>query len=397
MPKVPEKYTKIVVLAAQLYSQYNCTVRMATKHIVIDGRIRRASTGRPVDRLLEHLQNLPSDFKYSVLLEKDDDWQPKNKKFTPVICKYRQFSFNPLQQLTFARQLYKLKSDLVHFTMTGQQPIFYFGKQITFTHDLTMFKYVRPGRLPKWLHGLRMLGYRLIMWQAHKKAAKILVPTEYVRDAVAKFFRLNSRKLAVTLEASEPPIIGPAEKPEILDDGSEFILYVGSAFPHKNLDRLITSFGLLREHHPNLKLVLAGKREYHSKKLRSWAKSKPYFDDIIFTGFVSEPELKWLYQNAQAYVFPSLSEGFGLPPLEAMAHGCPVVSSNATCLPEVNGEAAHYFDPEDVADMAAKINDVLVNTQLRKKLIEKGHEQTKKYSWRRMAEQTLEVYKEILG
>lgn len=80
-----------------------------------------------------------------------------------------------------------------------------------------------------------------------------------------------------------------------------------------------------------------------------------------------------------------------------MVHGCPVVCSNATCLPEVNGDAAHYFDPEDVGDMAAKVNDVLVNTNLRQKLVSKGYEQTKKYSWKRMAEQTLEVFNEVLN
>lgn len=367
---------------------------MAVKHIVIDARIRRASTGRPVDRLLEYLQALDTDNKYTVLVEPSDDWQPKNRKFKVVTCRFRQFSFNPFQQLTFAWQLYRLKPDLVHFTMTGQQPLFYFGRQITFTHDLTMFKYVRAGRLPGWLHRLRMVGYRLLVWQAHRKARKILVPTEYVRDATAKFHLFTNRKLVVTLEASEPPLAVTPEKPDYAPES--FIMYVGSAFPHKNLDRLITSFGLIKETHPDLKLVLVGKREYHAKQLRRWAKSKPYFDDIIFTGFVPDTELKWLYQHAKAYVFPSLSEGFGLPPLEAMVHGCPVVSSNATCLPEVNGDAAHYFDPEDINDMAAKINDVLANSTLRSKLIEKGYAQAKKYSWKRFSEQTLEVYQQIL-
>src|SRR5690606_34189845 len=106
-------------------------------------------------------------------------------------------------------------------------------------------------------------------------------------------------------------------------------MYTGSAFPHKNLDRLITAFALLKERHPELQLVLVGKREYHSKKLGRWAKKQPYFDDIIFTGFIPDEELKWYYEHARAYVFPSLNEGFGLPGLEAMVHGCPVVSSNA--------------------------------------------------------------------
>lgn len=368
---------------------------MGSKHIVIDGRIRRASTGRPVDRLIKYLQILDKTNKYTILLEPDDEWKPKSKRFKTVPCGYKQFSFNPWQQITFAWFLYRLKPDLVHFTMTGQQPLFYFGPQTTFTHDLTMFKYAHPGKLPKWLHNIRMRGYRLIVWQAHRKAKKILVPTEYVRDAVAKFHLFTSRRLVVTQEASEPPIAAATQAPD--SSPEEFIMYLGRSFPHKNIERLVEAFGLLKPEHPGLKLVLVGKREYHAKKLQRWAKSKPYYDDIIFTGFIPDVEAKWYYENTRAYVFPSLSEGFGLPGLEAMAHGCPVVSSNAACLPEVHGDAAHYFDPEDIADMAAKINDVLTKGSLRSKLITNGHKQVKKFSWQKMARQHVDVFQEVLA
>jgi glycosyltransferase involved in cell wall biosynthesis len=112
---------------------------------------------------------------------------------------------------------------------------------------------------------------------------------------------------------------------------------------------------------------------------------------------VSEGELRWLYEHCAAYVFPSLSEGFGLPGLEAMVHGAPVVSSNATCLPEVYGDAAHYFDPLNVDDIARKITEVLDNQALRNNLIARGHAQAATYSWRRMAEQTLAVYEACLA
>ncbi|MBU2036827.1 glycosyltransferase family 4 protein, partial [Patescibacteria group bacterium] len=115
-------------------------------------------------------------------------------------------------------------------------------------------------------------------------------------------------------------------------------------------------------------------------------------DQLVFTGFVPDEELGVLYQNASAYVFPSLCEGFGLPPLEAMARGAPVVSSNATCLPEILGQAAHYFDAASPADMAAKISEVLTGETLRQQLIAQGFEQIKKYSWQRMAEETQKIY-----
>ncbi len=111
---------------------------------------------------------------------------------------------------------------------------------------------------------------------------------------------------------------------------------------------------------------------------------------------MSDAELKWLYENAEAYVFPSLSEGFGLPGLEAMAHGCPVISSSATCLPEVYGDAAEFFDPKDVNDMAKTIDNVLTNKKLRISLARKGKNQIKNYSWQKMAQETLDTYKECL-
>jgi len=364
------------------------------KHIVIDARIRRASTGRPVARLLEHLQAVDSPYRYTILLETGDDWRPTKKNFSVAYSRFSMFSFNPINQFLSAKQLYCLRPDLVHFTMTPQQSVMFFGKQITFTHDLTMFKFTRAGRLPDWLHALRMQGYRFLMWQAHKKAAHVITPTQYVSDDVSKRYLFVNRKISVTLESSEPPLPGKAKAPAT--QPNEFIMYTGSAFPHKNLGRLVRAFCLLKEQHPDQKLVLVGKREYHSKQLEKWASTLGCFDDIIFTGFIPDQELKWYYENARAYVFPSLSEGFGLPGLEAMVHGCPVVSSDATCLPEVHGDAAIYFSPTDVQEMAAKIDEVISSEPLRKKLITKGYENAKRFSWRRMTTQTVQIFDDVL-
>lgn len=319
-----------------------------------------------------------------------DEWTPSNNNFSTSVCKYKMFSFNLIQQFSYARMLYKLQPDLVHFTMTGQQPVGYFGAQTTFTHDLTMFDYVRAGRLPKLLHFLRMRGYRFLMWQSHKKARYVIVPSEYVRDDVYKKYLFVRRKLKVTLESSEPPIKGKAEKLENID--KPFILHVGSPFPHKNIERLIEAFKILKSKNKNLTLVLAGKREYYFDKLEESLVGDTIRDSIVIPGFVSSGELKWLYENTECYVLPSLSEGFGLPGLEAMAHGCPLVSSNATCLPEIYGNAAEYFNPLDTEDMAAKISKVINGQKTKETLIAAGHRQLKKYSWKKMASETLDIY-----
>ncbi|MET0779451.1 MAG: glycosyltransferase family 1 protein [Candidatus Saccharimonadales bacterium] len=174
-------------------------------------------------------------------------------------------------------------------------------------------------------------------------------------------------------------------------------MYLGNAFPHKNILALVKAFDLLHKQRPHLKLVLVGRKEKHYIELEEQVQKFASKDSIIITGFLPDEQAKWLYQHCQAYVFPSLSEGFGLPALEAMAHGTVVAASYASCLPEVYGEAAHYFDPRDPHDMATKIADVLDDKKLRTQLHAAAKEQIKKYSWRTMAEQTLTVYNDVLA
>ena len=363
-------------------------------HIVIDARIRRASTGRYVDRLVEHLQKIDGQNRYTVLVQPDDPWQPSAPNFSRVDSPYPQFSFNPLHQLGFARQLYGLSADLVNFPM-NQQPLLYLKAVVTSTMDLTMLRFTRAGRHSALFHALRMAAYKFLFWYSLKKSKAIITITEFVKGDLEKHYPFTRGHISVTYCASEPPL--DIEAIMLRGVREPFIMHAGSPFPHKNIDRLVTAFEILKQTYPKLQLVLAGKKEYYFEQLEKQAKTSKYADDIIITGFISDEELKWLYLNAEAYVLPSLSEGFGLPGLEAMAHGCPLVSSNATCLPEVYGDAAHYFDPNNVEDIAAKTSEVIKNRELRKELIRKGYIQLKKYSWRRMAEQTLVVYKKALN
>ncbi len=369
---------------------------MAAKkpHIVIDARIRQDSTGRPVVRLLEHLQDSSKANRYTVILQFGDDWKPKKINFSVVYTNTPNFSFNLVRQITYSWMLYRLKADLVYFMLTPQQPLLYFGKQATFTHDLGMLKFARAGKLPGWLHTVRMRGYRLLLWSAHKRAEHIIVPTQFVADEVNKYHLFTNRKTTVAHEASEPPLKAKARAPE--REPVEFIMYTGSAFEHKNLKRLIQAFAVLKEKHSTLELVLVGKREKYSKALEKWASSQPFFDDIHFTGFIPDEELKWYYQNARCYVFPTLNEGFGLPGLEAMVHGCPVASSNASCLPEVHGDAASYFDPLDVADIADKIHGVISSEKLREELITLGYKNAKRFSWKKFTAIHIDMFRSLV-
>jgi len=247
------------------------------------------------------------------------------------------------------------------------------------------------------VYKLKINLYKFLVWWSHRKSKRIIVPTRTVAEEFIKRQPFIKNKIDVTYEASEPPLPGKAVRPDQVSADSRFIMYVGTAFPHKNLPVLIDALPQIVKNNPDIKLVLAGKTEKHYLELQEYAAKSPVRDHIIFTGFVPDESLKWLFEHAQAYVFASLSEGFGLPPLEAMQHGTPVVCSNASVMPEVYGDAAHYFDPTKPTDCAAKINEVLDNKKLRGQLIKNGYKQLKKYSWRKMAEETLTVYKSTLN
>lgn len=366
---------------------------MAT-HIVIDARELRTTTGRYVERLLHYLQEVDTDrsHHYTVLLKpKDmDGWEPISKRFTKVASPFKEFTF--AEQIGLLGQLLQLHPDLVHFPMV-QQPILYRGKVVTTMQDLTTLRFVNPSK-NRVVFTVKQRIYRWVNRIAARKSAAIITPSEFVKDDVARQMHANSRKITVTYEAGDSVDASPEPMVEFVD--KQYIMYLGRPLPHKNLERLIDAFAVLKQSHPNLHLVLAGKRDVLFRRHERETKRKG-IPDVHFTGFVSDGQLRWLYEHCAAYVFPSLSEGFGLPALEAMAHGAPVASSDATCLPEIYGDAAHYFDPLDVAAMAKAIGDILDKPDLRAKLIVAGKKQVKKYSWQRMAEQTLAVYNQVLG
>ncbi len=360
--------------------------------IVIDARFVRTTTGRYIERLLYYLQKVDRTNDYIVLLKPRDmeGWQPSNPRFTKVASPHKEFTF--AEQLGLLRQIRNLKPDLVHFTMV-QQPVFYRGKVVTTMHDLTTIRFRNPSK--NWLvFTVKQLVYKWLNKRVARKSTMIITPSNFVRDDVAAYTGVPKTKISVTYEATEPAAAEPEVVKSLKPD--QFIMYVGRPQPHKNLERLVEAFVQLKKNHPHLKLVLVGKLDPLYKRLQHQVSQKA-IDGVVFAGFVSDGQLRWLYENTAAYVFPSLSEGFGLPALEAMVHGAPVVSSNATCLPEIYGEAAFYFDPLDIDDMAAKINQVLSDEALRQKLIKVGRAQVKKYSWQRMAERTLAIYNQVLN
>ena len=359
--------------------------------VVIDARESGSSTGRYIDKLLENLSQFEPHLDICVLTKPARLAELKKlaPNFEIVESPYKEFTFG--EQLGFKKQLDTQKADLVHFGM-AQQPVLYRGAAVTTTHDLTTLRFINPDKNPI-VFGFKQLVYRFVVKRAARRSKVVITPSEFVKHDVAQFAEISPEKIVVTYEAAEP-INDPAELVKGLAS-EQFIMYVGRPMPHKNLERLIKAFMGLKAQHPNLKLVLAGKKDANYRRIEAGVQ-KQGLENVVFTDFVSEGQLRWLYENCAAYIFPSLSEGFGLPGLEAMVHGAPVVSSNATCLPEIYGDAAHYFDPHDVQAMADAINEVLTDKDLRESLIRAGRQQAAKYSWQRTAEQTLAVYNKVL-
>jgi glycosyltransferase involved in cell wall biosynthesis len=360
------------------------------KKIVIDARGYKTTTGRYVRKLIEYLEQLEANQKersYVVLLHKNEfeQYQPANAQFSKQIADYAHYGL--AEQVGFLRFLQTLKADLVHFSMP-QQPILYRGKSVTTIHDLTLLRFF-PGNKNRLVFKIKQAVGSFVFKQIANTNQHLLANSQFTKDDYVEFSGIDPKKVTVTLLGADVETKKPVPHTPLVD--KSYILYVGQQSEHKNLWRLVEAHQALLPHHPDLQLVIAGKLTPAGEQLKDKAKQAKY-KNICYAGFVEDAELAWLYQNSAAYVFPSLSEGFGLPGLEAMAYKAPVVSSNATCLPEVYDDAAHYFDPTDIQDMAEKISEVLTNKKLRSTLIKNGTRQLKKFSWKRTAEKTLEVY-----
>ncbi len=176
----------------------------------------------------------------------------------------------------------------------------------------------------------------------------------------------------------------------------EYILFVGTLQPRKNITRLIEAFSKI-SNTSNLSLVVVGKKGWQYDEILEAPKKFEVEEKVKFLDFIADEDLPNLYKNALCFVLPSLYEGFGLPVLEAMKYGCPVITSNISSLPEAGGDAALYVDPLDVNDIAKNLELIIQNSELRKKLIKKGYEQIKKFSWEKTARETLSVLTKIVN
>ncbi|MBI3576598.1 glycosyltransferase family 4 protein [Candidatus Gottesmanbacteria bacterium] len=348
--------------------------------IGIDARlINETGVGRYMRNLVVQLGRIDGKNFYIVFLngEAFDTFEVPNSRWQKRLADVAWHSV--AEQFIMPWLFIKEHLDLVHIPYFNV-PIFYPGKFIVTIHDLTIlhFDTGKATTLPLPFYKLRRLGYYLVLAVGLRRAQKIIAVSQTTKQEIIDHFGINEKKIVITHEGIDT--LATSDKRQAI---SQYFLYVGNAYPHKNLETLLKAIAKLKS-----KLVLVGKDDYFYQRL-------PRQDNVTFFGEANDGQLRSLYKNAIALVFPSLMEGFGLPGLEAMAVGTPVVCSDIPVFREVYGEAALYFDALDINDLVKKLSEITTNDSLRKNLVGKGLVKVKSYSWTKLAEQTLAAYNSV--
>ncbi len=372
-------------------------------------------TQEVVDNLIKINNAADSDdFTYVIFLSPDnfDEFTSEGPRVKKIKLSCIWYGWR--EQLVFPYYLWREKLDLVHFPHFNV-PILTSVKFVVTIHDLilTHFPTVRASTRSRAYYYFKNLVYHLVIWLALKRAAAVIAVSEFTKNDIVQKFRISPSKIQVTYEGlanlskgRDSLFVSKLDSHEVLAQyniANKFLLYVGNAYPHKNLEFLLKVFSRLHVTQPDLRLVLVGKLDYFYLRLQDYARSLNLWqknnlnNPVIFTAYVPDAQLALFYAAALAYVFPSLYEGFGLPPLEAMAQGCPVLSSSLSSLPEILGDACLYFDPAREDDLLAKINLIMTDQAKRDNLKHLGQALVKKYNWWECANQTRLIYKQALN
>lgn len=369
------------------------------KRIVIDGRwIKQTGIGRCVEETLRHLLEIDHDNHYILLVRDEDRARLDLKNPNLELVSANITWYTAAEQTKLLKLIKSLKPDLVHFT-NFNFPILYRGRFVVTIHDLTLlrFKNINAAKYSRVVYHARDAVMRSVMRLAVKRSKAIIAPSQFVAQEIAKKYHIPKAKLSVVYWAARQPYQRASVDKSELGINRPYLLYVGNAYPHKNLERLIMAFGkLITDYMLDFQLVIVGKKDTFHAALEKEVRDAKLEKRVIFTDYVSDRELAGLYKGAAIYVFPSLSEGFGLPPVEAMSYDLPVASSNATCLPEVIGDAAEFFDPTNIDDMARVIASLLSDDYRRDQLRKLGRARVRDFDWLTSAEATLEVYQKAL-
>ncbi len=360
--------------------------------IGIDARmIDNTGIGRYLRNLLIHLARLDNKNEYIVFVNQGNSQvvTQKNFIFVPLKIHVPLYSFS--EQSWFPMEIRKWKLELIHYP-NFNVPLLFPCPYVVTIHDLIYYLY--PDQCPSkiaYYYACFMLQYAI------QHARIIMTDSEYSKQDLIQYFHIPTKKIQVIYPAADDKCRPDSETPrqatfQRYRIRQPYLLYVGKHHSYKNIKTLLQAYSIYPEVYEHFQLVIAGKRDHRRQELYDLAARLDSGDRILFTDFVPETELFELYNRARVFVFPSLYEGFGLPPLEAMACGVPVISSNAASLPEVVGDAAIQIDPFNVQAFANAMRMVLTDTKLWHTLKKKGEVRTQQFSWDTAAQELLEIY-----
>lgn len=383
---------------------------MLCMRIGIDARMYGPSVGggglgRYVEQLVTELQKIDRENHYILFLKKENAnactlTAPNFRKHVADVHWY-----TLAEQARMPGFIAKERLDLMHFphwNVPLRCPVPF----VVTIHDLILLEEPNSNRsttLPPPLYRLKHAAYRKVLRHAVEKSRAVIAVSQYTKQSILKYFPdVPEGKVHVIYEGVTPlrkqseskTTRGNAPLPPAIRD--PYFLYVGNAYPHKNLEALLHAFSFFHKLHPNIQLVLAGRHDFFYDRLAQELDEIDIPNDrVVFVGSPSDEELDALYKGASLYLFPSRLEGFGLPPLEAMSHGVPVAASNRSSIPEILGDAAVYFSPDDIEEMVRIMEKALIDEELRSQLVEKGRERVQRYSWSAMASEIKQLYKHI--
>jgi len=362
------------------------------KHIVIDARLygpKNTGIGRYTKNLLLGLlkQSNFKDYNFTLILQEGSLEEARkdlgdNFSYHPVNIPH----YSLKEQFLLPLVLLKLKPDLVHFTHLNK-PIFYLKNSVTTIHDL--IKHLSTGKETttknQAVYWLKHYAYLLTTYIAIK-SSKIIVPSNYWRDYLIKNYQVSPKNITTTHEAVDPSFLKLEAK--VIKKPQKYIVYTGNLYPHKNIQVILLALQKL----PDIKLKIICARSVFSKRLEKLVQKMKLSSQVEFLGFVPDADFPKIYSHSLALVHPSFLEGFSLTGLEAMSLNTPVISSSASCLPEIYQDSVLYFDPDNANELTDLINILKDNQKLRQELIEKGQQQVKKYDWQKTAKKTINVY-----
>lgn len=296
-----------------------------------------------------------------------------------------------------ARAAQDLGLDVLH-DPCGIAP--FFGAWPERTRRIVTIHDAIPLHHPEYQPLLTRLVFRTFLPQTRRTADGVITVSHHAASDLVSWLHLDPERLVVTplgVDAPSPDALLPSIEPPAFDAWGvrpPYFLFVGAVSPRKNLARLLQAFARVKAHHPTVQLVLAGPET--AERTRLLRESGPLAKAVAVPGYVDAERLHQLYRGAVAVVYPSLYEGFGLPVLEAMAHGCPVITSNVSALPEVAGDAALLVDPTSADEIARAMEQVLIDPSGRQALIRKGRARAAEFPWAATAKATVAAYARVM-